>query len=88
MYQLNVKPKDMTLHKTASDTYRILVDGEVNPHLVGFHNPCEAVAKAIKLYPKCPVTIPRHLSDFFSEAVQLMGKPKDVEGKEVDIVVL
>jgi len=36
----------LKLHKTGSDTFRVLVDGNVSPYLVGFREPNEAVVCA------------------------------------------
>lgn len=49
----------LSKHKTASGSWRLLVNGKVHPLLVGFDNPEAAVAKGTTLFPNgILVTIP------------------------------
>lgn len=85
-YILN--PKELLLHRTDAGTYRVLVDGNVSPYLVGFQDARKAVSKALKMYSRVPVTIPRHLSDFFDKPVQLGVSPDDTSEEHLDIILL
>lgn len=88
MQTVILNPKELLLHRTDAGTYRVLVDGNVSPYLVGFQDARKAVQKALKTYPRTPVTIPRHLSDFFDKSVQLAVDPNDTSEEHMDIILL
>ena len=46
-FQKSESPKVVTLHQTASGTYRLLVNGQVHPCLVGYTSKYEAIHKGV-----------------------------------------
>jgi hypothetical protein len=56
--------KKLTLYQTDAKTFRVLVDGSVNPLLVGFNLADDAIEKAGKMFPGVKVEVPLELRHF------------------------
>jgi hypothetical protein len=47
----DIQNSKLTLYRTASDTFRILIDGQVHPLFVGFLDASSAIKRALYQYP-------------------------------------
>lgn len=59
--QENTEIQKLTLYKADSGSYRVLVDGKVDPRLVGFQSTKSALIKARLLFPGEIVHVPEDL---------------------------
>lgn len=50
-----------TLYQTEAKTFRVLVDGQVNPRLVGFQTGDAAIERCAEIYPGAKVEVPSEL---------------------------